>query len=145
MKPASNYSKYTRTSYLSTVPAEHRAIALQLCRLLEATFSRKDILLYSGFPIVMRDMEWTAGLSVRKSGPIAYCCSPGALKEMSRELKPFMVGKHCIGVKAKGGASVEDVLKLVAKAYRLASHHGGMICKADARAREKLRAKARST
>ncbi|MCE2882730.1 MAG: hypothetical protein LW636_10305 [Planctomycetaceae bacterium] len=140
MKPSAKFSPYSRKSFLATVPAEQRALAERLCALLEAAFATKDIAVYSGFPIVVRDMEWIAGFAMRKSGPVAYCCSPATLAEMGAELKPYMSGKSCIAVKPRKGESIDAVLALVARAFKVASRHGGMISKADRRARERARA-----
>lgn len=147
MKSESKFSPYNRKAFLATVREKDQAVALRLCKLLEGAFSAKEISIYSGFPVVVRDMEWTAGFAMRVKGPIAYCCSPEVIKKMKHEFAPFMSGKHCVHVAAKGSATVDDVLALVARAFIETSKHGGMICKADLKKREKLRAleRARST
>lgn len=140
MKPASKFAPYRRAEFLATVEAKHRPLAERLCRLLEGVFDAGDIRIYSGFPIVVRDMEWIAGFAMRASGPVAYCCSPGTLAAMGDELRPYMSGKSCIAVKPRRGESIETVLDLVGRAFEEASRHGGMISKSDARRREVLRA-----
>lgn len=140
MKPAQNFTPYTRATYLKSVSDADRALATRLCELLEAAFDVKDIAIYAGFPIVVRDMEWIAGFAMRKSGPVAYCCSPATLAELGAELKPYMSGKSCVAVKPRRGETIDDVLALVARAFKVASAHGGMISKTDAKKREKLRA-----
>ncbi len=145
MKEPTKFAPYNRTAFLATVPARDAAVALRLCTLLEAAFAVKDISIYSGFPIVVRDMEWIAGFAMRAKGPIAYCCSPHVLATMGAELKPFMSGKSCIDVRARKGFTLDEVVALVGRAFVEASTHGGMICKADIKKREKLRAKASAT
>jgi hypothetical protein len=140
MKPAQNFTPYTRATYLKSVSDADRALATRLCELLEAAFDVKDIAIYAGFPIVVRDMEWIAGFAMRKSGPVAYCCSPATLAELGAELKPYMSGKSCVAVKPRRGETLDDVLALIARAFKVASAHGGMISKTDAKKREKLRA-----
>ncbi len=140
MKAESKFSPYNRKAFLATVREKDQAVALQLCKLLEGAFTAKAISIYSGFPVVVRDMEWTAGFAMRAKGPIAYCCSPEVIKQMGKELAPFMSGKHCVHVAAKGKATVDDVLALVARAFTETTKHSGMICKADLKRREKLRA-----
>jgi len=142
MKPASKFSPYRRAEFLQSVAAKDRAMAERLCDLLEAAFAPADIQIYSGFPIVVRDMEWIAGFAMRASGPVAYCCSAGTLAEMGAELTPYMSGKSCVAVKPRKGESVEVVLALVARAFEAASRHGGMISKTDLRKREAARQKA---
>jgi hypothetical protein len=142
MKPASKFSPYRRAEFLQSVAAKDRAMAERLCDLLEAAFAPADIQIYSGFPIVVRDMEWIAGFAMRASGPVAYCCSAGTLAEMGTELTPYMSGKSCVAVKPRKGESVEVVLALVARAFKAASRHGGMISKTDLRKREAARQKA---
>ena len=144
MKQQSKFSQYQRKAFLATIAPARRAIALQLCELLEAAFTPKEISVYAGFPIVVRDMEWIAGFAMRASGPIAYCCSPPVLVAMGAELAPYMSGKSCIAVKAKKGGSLDEVLALVGRAFREASKHGGMISTSDKKKREKLRAAATS-
>lgn len=136
MKPASKFSPYERGVYLATVPSRHRAIAERLCAMLESAFDVADIRIYSGFPIVVRDMEWIAGFAIRTHGPIAYCCSPATLAAMGDELKPYMSGQSCVAVKPRKGEEVEVVLALVARAFKLASRHGGVISKADRKKRD---------
>jgi len=65
MKVASKFSPYRRSAFLESVDAKHRPLAQTLCTLLESTFDPKDIQIYSGFPIVVRDMEWIAGFAMR--------------------------------------------------------------------------------
>jgi hypothetical protein len=142
MKPASKFSPYRRAEFLQSVAAKDRAMAERLCDLLEAAFAPADIQIYSGFPIVVRDMEWIAGFAMRASGPVAYCCSAGTLAEMGAELTPYMSGKSCVAVKPRKGESIEVVLALVARAFKAASRHGGMISKTDLRKREAARQKA---
>ena len=140
MKSPSKFSPYQRKSYLASVREEHRAIAVRLCDLLEAAFDSKDIQLYAGIVIVVRDMEWIAGFAMRSAGPVAYCCSPATRAAMADELKPYMSGKSCVLVKPKKGESIDKVLALVGRAFKLASKHGGVISKTDMKKREKLRA-----
>lgn len=140
MKPAQNFTPYKRATFLKSVSDADRALATRLCELLEAAFDVKDIVIYAGFPIVVRDMEWIAGFAMRKSGPVAYCCSPATLAELGAELKPYMSGKSCVAVKPRRGETIDDVLALVARAFKVASVHGGVISKTDAKKREKLRA-----
>lgn len=142
MKQATKFSPYRRASFLATLAEADRALATRLCALLEAAFDLKDIAIYSGFPIVVRDMEWIAGFAMRKSGPIAYCCSPATLAAMGVELKPYMSGKSCIAVKPRKGESIDEVLALVGRAFQQASKSGGMICKSDLRKRDRARAEA---
>ena len=139
MKPADKFAPYDRSRFLAGVAAGDRALAERLCDLLEAAFEAKDIAIYAGFPIVVRDMEWIAGFAMRKSGPVAYCCSPATLAAMGDELKPYMSGKSCIAVKARKGERIDDVLELVGRAFLAASRTGGMISKTDARKRERAR------
>lgn len=141
MKPAHKFAPYRRDAFLATVDDRHRATAERLCAMLEAAFDRKDIQIYAGFPIVVRDMEWIAGFAVRASGPVAYCCSPATLAEMGAELKPYMSGKSCLAVKPRKGESIDVVLALVARAFKVASRHGGMISKTDRKKRDALRSK----
>lgn len=141
MKPSEKFSPYRRSAFLSGVPADRRALAERLCDMLEAAFDAKDISVYAGFPIVVRDMEWIAGFAMRSAGPVAYCCSPATLAEMGAELKPYMSGKSCISVKPRRGESIDDVLALVARAFAAASRNGGMISKADRKKRDSTRAK----
>jgi len=140
MKPAEKFTPYVRAAYLKSVSDADRALAARLCELLEAAFDVNDIAIYAGFPIVVRDMEWIAGFAMRKSGPVAYCCSPATLAELGAELKPYMSGKSCVAVKPRRGETIDDVLALIARAFKVASAHGGMISKTDAKKREKLRA-----
>ncbi|MFM1866750.1 MAG: hypothetical protein RL591_158 [Planctomycetota bacterium] len=139
MKPSEKFSPYQRTTFLASVAPADRALATRLCEMLEAAFDVKDIAIYSGFPIVVRDMEWIAGFAMRKSGPIAYCCSPATLAELGAELKPYMSGKSCVAVKPRRGETIDVVLALIARAFKVASANGGMISKTDAKKREKLR------
>lgn len=142
MKPAEKFAAWDRKAFLATVPTAHVAIATKLCNLLEAYFEERDITLYSGFPIVIRDGEWTAGFAIRGKGPIVYCCSPKTLAVMGRELAPLMSGKSCIHLRPVQGITMEQALALVAKAFGLAAQHGGMISKADAQKREAARKRA---
>jgi len=142
MKPASKFSPYSRAAFLRSVAAKNRSMAERLCVLLEAAFAPADIQIYSGFPIVVRDMEWIAGFAMRAGGPVAYCCSPGTLAEMGAQLKPYMSGKSCVAVKPRKGESVEVVLALVARAFATAAKHGGVISKTDLRTRDAARKKA---
>lgn len=141
MKPANKFTPYERDAFLATVSDKHRAMAERLCVLLEAAFDAKEIQIYSGFPIVVRDMEWIAGFAMRANGPVAYCCSPATLAEMGAELKPYMSGKSCVAVKPRKGEDVDVVLALVARAFKLASRHGGMISKTDLKKRDAARKK----
>jgi hypothetical protein len=145
MKPANKFAPYRRSTFLATVEGPGRALAEKLCTMLEQSFDSKDIQIYSGFPIVVRDMEWIAGFAMRASGPVAYCCSPATLAEMGAELKPYMSGKSCIAMKPRKGESMDDVLAWVGRAFKTASRHGGMISKTDARKRETARKKTAST
>ncbi len=139
MKPAEKFAAWDRKAFLATVPAAHVAIATKLCNLLEAYFETHDITIYSGFPIVIRDGEWTAGFAIRTKGPMVYCCSPKTLAVMGKELAPLMSGKSCIHLRPVQGLDLEAGLALVAKAFGLAAKHGGMISKADAKKREAAR------
>jgi len=140
VKPEERFAPYVRATFLKSIADGDRALAVRLCDALEAAFDVKDIVLYAGFPIVVRDMEWVAGFAMRKAGPIAYCCSPATLAAMGAALKPYMSGKSCIAVKPRKGETIDDVLALIGRAFKVASAHGGMICKADAKQRAKLRA-----
>lgn len=142
MKPTEKFAPYRKSAFLATVAEADRALANRLCALLEAAFDVKDIAIYSGFPIVVRDMEWIAGFAMRKSGPVAYCCSPATLAAMGSELKPYMSGKSCIAVKPRKGESIDEVLALVGRAFQQASKSGGMISKTDLRKRDRARAEA---
>lgn len=139
MKPAEKFAAWDRKAFLARVPAAHVAIATKLCNLLEAYFETRDITIYSGFPIVIRDGEWTAGFAIRTKGPIVYCCSPKTMVVMGKQLAPLMSGKSCIHLRPVPGITMEQALALVAKAFGLAAKHGGMISKADARKREVAR------
>ncbi|MEY4675136.1 MAG: hypothetical protein RL148_2920 [Planctomycetota bacterium] len=145
MKPSEKFAPYDRKAFLATVPAAHRAIATKLCNLLEAYFETRDITIYSGFPIVVRDGEWTAGFAIRSKGPMVYCCSPRTLAVMGKELAPLMSGKSCLHLRPVKGLDLEAGLALVAKAFGLAARHGGMISKADARKRDAAKARAGAT
>ena len=145
MKPAEKFAAWDRKAFLATVPAAHVAIATKLCNLLEAFFEERDITLYSGFPIVIRDGEWTAGFAIRGKGPIVYCCSPKTLAVMGKELAPLMSGKSCLHLRPVKGLDLEAGLALVAKAFGLAARHGGMISKADARKRDAAKARIGAT
>jgi hypothetical protein len=140
MTTTAKFSTYRRAEYLKTVPAADRALAGRLCALLEAAFDPREIAIYSGFPIVVRDMEWIAGFAMRKSGPVAYCCSPATLAAMGAELKPYMSGKSCVAVKPRRGETIESVLALVGRAFAMASRGGGVISQTDAKKRERMRA-----
>ncbi len=142
MKLQAHFSPYQRKQYLSTVAVKDRAIAQRLCVLLEGAFGVKDIQVYRNFPVVVRDMEWIAGFAMRVKAPIVYCCSPEVLKALGREMQPLMSGKSCLELRPRGGVTLEDIFALVERAYKIASQHGGMICKADLKTREKLRAAA---
>ncbi len=142
MKLQANFSPYNRKQYLATVAEKDRAIAQRLCVLLEAAFGVEDIQIYRNFPVVVRDMEWIAGFAMRVKSPIVYCCSAEALKELGAEMRPLMSGKSCLELRARGGVTLEEIFDLVARAYKIASMHGGMICEADRKTREKLRAQA---
>jgi len=141
MKPANKFAPYRRAAFLASVDPERRPMAERLCDLLESAFEAKDIQVYAGFPIVVRDMEWIAGFAMRASGPVAYCCSPATLAEMGAELRPYMSGKSCIAVKPRKGESIDAVLALVGRAFKAASSYGGMISKADLKQREARREK----
>jgi hypothetical protein len=140
MTTTAKFSTYRRAEYLKTVSEKDRALAERLCALLEAAFDPREIAIYSGFPIVVRDMEWIAGFAMRKSGPVAYCCSPATLAAMGSELEPYMSGKSCVGVKPRRGETIESVLALVGRAFAMASRGGGVISQADAKKRERMRA-----
>lgn len=142
MKPAEKFAPYDRKAFLAEVPPAHLAIATKLCNLLEAYFETRDITIYSGFPIVIRDGEWTAGFAIRSKGPIVYCCSPRTLAVMGKQLAPLMSGKSCIHLRPVPGITMEQALALVAKAFGLAAKHGGMISKVDAKKRESARTRA---
>lgn len=140
MTDASFFAPYTRSRYLKTVAVKDRAIAERLCALLEGAFGVKDIQLYRGFPVVVRDMEWIGGFAMRVQAPMVYCCSREVFEEMGAELQPLMSGKYCLALRAKGSMTLDDAFALVKRAYKIMSQHGGMICKADQKKREKLRA-----
>ena len=140
MKPALKFSTYSRAAFLKTVPPSDLATAVKLCALLEAAFSVQQISIYAGFPVVVRDMEWVAGFAMRVRGPIAYCCSKEVLATMGNELAPFMCGKVCVAVKAKNGVTLDAVLAIIGRAFVVTSKHGGVICKAAVKKRDKLRA-----
>lgn len=137
MKPKANFAPYVRKAWLQSLPASQRALASTLCDLLEAAFDPADIAIYSGFPIVVRNGEWTAGFAMRSKGPVAYCCSPKVLAAMGKELAPILSGKSCIAVRATKHIPLDQVLALVGRAFREASKHGGMISKADAKKRNR--------
>ena len=111
--------------------------------LLEDAFDVKVIQLYRGFPVVVRDMEWSAGFAMRAKCPMVYCHSPVILKQMGAELKPLMAGQSCIELRAKGGVTLEAAFELVGRMFRLAATQPGMMCQGDYAKREKLRAKAK--
>lgn len=140
--PDDRTAPWNRAAFLKTVSAEDREIASRLCDLLEGVFPRKDIVLYSGFPVVIRDMEWIAGFAMRKKCPMVYCCSPAVLEKMAAELAPFMAGKSCMELRARprAGLTLDDAWAVAEKAIRLSSKHAGMISKADRKKRAKLRA-----
>ena len=142
MTTASRFQPYDRKKYLATVKTKDRPTAELLCDLLEEVYSPKEIQLYSGFPIVVRDSEWIAGFAMRAKCPMVYCCSPGTMKKMGKELAPLMSGKSCVEFRAKGGLSMDDVVALIRRAFREASKGPGSISKADMRKRDKARAAA---
>lgn len=137
MKPQANFAPYVRKTWLQSLPTSQRAMASTLCDLLEAAFDAADIVIYSGFPMVVRNGEWTAGFAMRSKGPVAYCCSPKVLAAMGKELAPILSGKSCIAVRATKQITLDQVLALVGRAFREASKHGGMISKADAKKRNR--------
>ena len=141
MSAAPKHTAYSRKAFLAQVSDADRPLATRLCDLLEAAFPLTDIMLYGGgaMPIVVRDMEWIAGFAMRKAHPVAYCCSPAVREAMGAELEPYMSGKSCVAVKPRKGESLEVVLEIVGRAFREASRHGGVISKADATRRERMR------
>ncbi|MBL8603203.1 MAG: hypothetical protein JNK72_14865 [Myxococcales bacterium] len=138
-KDPSRFARYDRAAFLATVPEKHRGLAETLCGHLEAAFPGDDITLFSGFPVVVRDMEWCAGFAVRANGVVAYCCSPATMALMGDALRPYLSGKSCIAVKPRRGEALDVVVALVARAFHEAAKHDGMISKADARKREARR------
>ena len=137
------FSAYNRKKYIATVDLKDRPIATRLCMLLEDAFDVKVIQLYRGFPVVVRDMEWSAGFAMRAKCPMVYCHSPVILKQMGAELKPLMAGQSCIELRAKGGVTLEAAFEIVGRMFRLAATQPGMMCQGDYAKREKLRAKAK--
>jgi len=137
------FSAYNRKKYIATVDLKDRPIATRLCVLLEDAFDVKVIQLYRGFPVVVRDMEWSAGFAMRAKCPMVYCHSPVILKQMGAKLKPLMAGQSCIELRAKGGVTLEAAFELVGRMFRLAATQPGMMCQGDYAKREKLRAKAK--
>ena len=140
MKNPLKFTVYERKAFLATIDEDRRATAARLAGLLEAAFDVKDIQCYAGMAVVVRDMEWIAGFAMRSAGPVAYCCSPATRAAMADELKPYLSGKSCVLVKPKKGESIDKVLEIVGRAFKLASKHGGVISKTDIKKREKLRA-----
>src|SRR4029434_8659126 len=110
---ASAFAPYRRKAYLAGVPADRRATAERLCELLEDAYPVSMIQLYRGFPIVVRDGDWMAGFAMRAKCPTIYCCSPHVMEVMGEELRPLLVGKACLELRAKGGLSLEQALELV--------------------------------
>lgn len=142
MADESAFGPYRRKDYLATVPADRRATAERLCELLEQAYPVSSIQLYRGFPIVVRDGEWMAGFAMRAKCPTVYCCSPHVLSEMGEELKPLMVGRSCLELRAKGGLTLEDALELIGRAFRTSRRGPGRISETDKRKRERARATA---
>ena len=149
--PTLPHGPFIRADYLKTVPAAHRAIADLLCDALERVFGRGAATLYAGFPVVVREGEWFGGFAIRKSGPVAYCCSPGAKAKHGKALAPFMQGKSCVAVKAiapgrskalPGGATTDEIVSLVERAWRTTKTEGGMMSKAERTKRERAKAAA---
>jgi hypothetical protein len=136
MTDPARFRPYDRRAYLGTVAAKDRPTAERLCALLEQVFPAKDIVLYTGFPIVVRDGEWLAGFAMRKKCPMIYCCSPRTLEAMGRELAPLMTGRACLELRAKGGLTIEDAFDLVGRAFAMAATGPGMISEADRRRRD---------
>lgn len=151
--PTLPHGPFVRDDYLKSVPPGHREIARRLCDALERAFGRGAATLYAGFPVVMRDGEWFGGFAIRKSGPVAYCCSPGAMAKHGKALAPFMQGKSCIAVKAiapgrskalPAGATLDDVVVLVERAWRTTKTAGGMMSKTERTKRERAKAAAKA-
>ena len=149
--PTLPHGPFVRADYLKGVPRGHLEIAKRLCDALERAFGRGTATLYGGFPVVMRDGEWFGGFAIRKSGPVAYCCSPGAMAKHGKELAPFMQGKSCIAVKAiapgrskalPAGATLDEVVSLVERAWRTTKTAGGMMSKTERARRERMKAAA---
>jgi len=140
MTDASKFAPYSRKAYLATVAPKDRGAAERLCKLLEAAYPKKEISLYSGFPVVVRDGEWLAGFAMRAKCPMIYVCSPHTLSVMGKELKPLMAGKACLELRAKGGVSLEDAYALVERAFLVSREGPGMISETDRRRRERARA-----
>jgi hypothetical protein len=142
MADESAFEPYRRKDYLASVPADHRATAERLCALLEDAYPVSSIQLYRGFPIVVRDGEWTAGFAMRAKCPMIYCCSPHVLAEMGEELKPLMAGKSCMELRAKGGLTLEEAFELVGRAFQISRGGPGQISETDKRKRERAKAAA---
>lgn len=141
MTDASRFSAYKRKAYLASVPEQKRATAERLCKLLEAAYPVSEIVIYSGFPVVVRDGEWRAGFAMRARCPMIYCCSPHTLKKMGRELAPLLSGKSCLELRAKGGVSLEEAFDLVRRAFLESTKGPGSISQTDRRRRDAVQRK----
>lgn len=145
MVDESAFGPYKRKDYLASVPAARRATAERLCKLLEDAYPVAQIRLYRGFPIVVRDGEWMAGFAMRAKCPTIYCCSPHTLAVLGEELKPLMVGKSCLELRAKGGVTLEQAFELIGRAFRVSREGAGQISETDRRKRARAKADAQPT
>ena len=142
MTDPSKFRPYKRKAYLASVSAKDRPTAERLCKLLEEAYPPSEIVIYSGFPVVVRDGEWLAGFAMRAKCPMIYCCSPHTLQKMGKELKPLMAGKSCLELRAKGGVSLEQAYELVRRAFIESTKGPGSISETDRRRRDAARRKA---
>lgn len=133
---------FNRAAFLKTVPAPDRPVAARLCDALERAYGKDEIILYSTFPVVIRDGEWYGGFAMRASGPMAYCCCAGARAKYSAEMKPFMSGKGCMKIKATKTATVDDAIALVERVWIESAKGPGCISKGDAAERDRDRKRA---
>jgi hypothetical protein len=141
-RSANTPQPYDRAAYLKTVAAAERPLAQRLCEALERAYGVRDIVLYAGFPVVIRDGEWFGGFAMRSKGPIAYICGPAG--QAAKDLDPLRTGKACIGVRATKTLPLETVLARIEAVWKASSAGKGSISKAAAAARDRARAKAAS-
>lgn len=141
MVDQTKFAPYRRAAFLKTVDEGDRPLAARLCTLMESAFTLGQIVLYSGFPVAIRDGEWLAGFAMRKRCPMVYCCAEQALRTLGPELAPILAGKGCMEIRPRKDLSIEAVLSIVERLFKVASVSKGSISKADAKARENKAAK----
>lgn len=139
-RSANTPQPYDRAAYLATIGAADRPLAKRLCEALERAYGVRDVVLYAGFPVVIRDGEWFGGFAMRAKGPIAYLCGPAG--KAAKELDPLRTGKSCIGVRATKELPLETVLARIEAVWKASASGPGVISKGAAKARDRARAKA---